>query len=673
MFDAKELIRRLRPVIGKRADHIWQSYLASDQEERSLIKQSIEQLHTQIVDDYRDEKIILPPPNRFDHLHGQYPIGIIHYADKPLYPFALLERELTEHIGVFGRTGAGKTYFVLNLIKAHLSHQKPLLVFDWKDTYSICKTITSSQFRFNPLDVSQIPHKDQQAYLRQIIELFLDSYLTDLKLLTVGGVESLLLRVIDEFKPSTFADVLKYLKAVKCHSREYEWKATTQNLLTKMLNGPLGKIMNGQTVEIPWLTKQQMILSLSDIGNSSDKGFLIRTLLLRLYNHFSNQQPTKSLKLLIVLEESHHVLKKGSRETIIEVMLRQIREYGVGIVVVDQHPSLLSPPALAVYTTISFNLRLKADRDAIASALNLNRPEYLGRLPVQYCIIKLAGRYQMPFLLKTNDVKDVYANADILGGQQHSPIILTKESRSNDFLVILPNRISDAQNISKGQLKTMPVPQDAIGANKVIRVILQAMRKSDLSYEEAILVHTYIRPLLGTVERYKELGLSAYLGNKLKDQMLTNNLLKLESVPTKIGRTKLMVPTKDGFAFLQDQGFQVKGTDGIRHHYWKRRLKDQFERIGYSVKEEVHIEGKSAVDLLVTNVKSIAVEIETGTNTIEQIMVNIEKYSPVVSFILDTKKAAKIKAIAGDKIVAQTENACFVRVKEILGDVTSKR
>ena len=112
MLRSEDIIKRLKPFIGNQADTIWNSFLASDEEERKLIQHSLEIMHSQSVDDYKREKIILTPPSKFEHLYGDYPVGMVWYADKPLYPFALLERELVQHMGIFGRTGAGKSYLV---------------------------------------------------------------------------------------------------------------------------------------------------------------------------------------------------------------------------------------------------------------------------------------------------------------------------------------------------------------------------------------------------------------------------------------------------------------------------------------------------------------------------------------------------------------------------------
>ena len=78
-----------------------------------------------------------------------------------------MERELVQHIGIFGRTGAGKSYLVRSLLLTHLLYNKPVLLFDWKGTYTdiagsgnVLLFIPGSSafpFYFNPLSLEGIP------------------------------------------------------------------------------------------------------------------------------------------------------------------------------------------------------------------------------------------------------------------------------------------------------------------------------------------------------------------------------------------------------------------------------------------------------------------------------------------------------------------------------------
>jgi len=57
------------------------------------------------------------------------------FAGKAIGPFGLREREWIQHVGVFGRSGAGKTNAGYLTLRELFRHGKPFLVFDWKRNY----------------------------------------------------------------------------------------------------------------------------------------------------------------------------------------------------------------------------------------------------------------------------------------------------------------------------------------------------------------------------------------------------------------------------------------------------------------------------------------------------------------------------------------------------------
>jgi len=694
MFNSEELIRRLKgvPELRDKADAYWDSFLVSDEDERKLIQQSLEIMHSQAVDDYEQRKIILTPPSKFEQLYGEYPLGMVWYAEKPLYPFASLERELVQHIGVFGRTGAGKSYLVRGLLKTHLLYNKPVLVFDWKGTYTdfassgnvllFTPGSESFPFFFNPLDLEGIAPEQQKAYLRQVIDTFIDTYLEDLKLLTVQGVEYLLLLALDNLIeqkiPLTFHALYDLLNSFEGKMREMDWKTSCCDILYKLITGPLGKVMAGQSWGIEWLVKQKAIFELNNAGSAKDKSFLIRTLLLRLYYHFQEKGPAESLNLLLVIEEAHNILlKKGSGyETIIELVLRQIREFGVGICIVDQHPSLISLPAIGTYCTVSFNLRSKQDRDAMASALLLAEDQkvYLGKLPPRFAILKLGDRFLMPFLIKTFHMhKAKKSSACELKNRMAKLLPASQDSQANKAPKA-PQKEREAQKAG------LPAFSEVIQApqreSKVVRACQQMAkgRKKTFLWEEILLIHIYLYPLMATMERYRNLGLDKHQGHKHRTSLLEKGFMAIEPVSTSSGRIKLMVLTEKGCQWLRKRGFYCRSFDreeGILHRYWKRRLLEKFRKEGFEVRDEVPIKNRKAVDLVVScKGRKIAVEVETGKNSYQQIKANIEKcscFDSVVSFVLDAEKVKRVKKLESRKVVvANDELRCVEAVKGFL-------
>ena len=80
-----------------------------------------------------------------------------------------------------------------------------------------------------------------------------------------------------------------------------------------------------------------------------------------------------------MIEEGHHILSRVKEdtqgiETVMETSLRQIREFGEAVIVIDQEPSKLSDSIKAnTYTKIVFNLGNGKDIADMSRCLDLTR------------------------------------------------------------------------------------------------------------------------------------------------------------------------------------------------------------------------------------------------------------------------------------------------------------
>ncbi len=131
----RDLCRQLKPVIGEQADRIWMAYVAENDVGKEQILEYLELLaakHFQGVLD-ADGPGLIPPTA--DGADGDYALGTVNYNGKDLHPFGLREEEWTQHVGVFGRSGAGKTNLGFLLVQQLVRRGKPVMIFDWKRNY----------------------------------------------------------------------------------------------------------------------------------------------------------------------------------------------------------------------------------------------------------------------------------------------------------------------------------------------------------------------------------------------------------------------------------------------------------------------------------------------------------------------------------------------------------
>jgi DNA helicase HerA-like ATPase len=166
----------------------------------------------------------------------------------------------------------------------------------------------------------------------------------------------------------------------------------------------LGPVVN---TEVEWrhdeLLNSNLVLEL-DALSDSDKVFFTEAMILWLYEFRKTQGKREVFKHALVIEEAHHILSHMKEnvegaETIMETCLRQIREFGEAVVVVDQEPTKLSNSIKAnTYCKITFNLGNGKDVLEMSSCMGLTKEEaeYINLLDVGQAIVGLKGRVFVP-------------------------------------------------------------------------------------------------------------------------------------------------------------------------------------------------------------------------------------------------------------------------------------
>src|ERR1041384_7194852 len=144
MLDEKlnALCKKLKPILGARADMLWLAFAMAEtpqakREAESLIQMLTAKHLSARVD---DQAILLPPPTA-EQATGEMLLGTIVYAGKPLYPLYLTRQNFIKHVGIFSITGGGKTNVAQLLMLGLLRHEVPFLVVDWKRSYRTLRTL----------------------------------------------------------------------------------------------------------------------------------------------------------------------------------------------------------------------------------------------------------------------------------------------------------------------------------------------------------------------------------------------------------------------------------------------------------------------------------------------------------------------------------------------------
>ena len=311
--------------------------------------------------------------------------------------------------------------------------------------------------------------------------------------------------------------------------------------------------------------------------------------------------------------------KAGTQsESIIETVIREIRELGESIVLVDQHPSMISPVALGnTYTTICLNLKHKSDVNAMGSAMLLDTDErdILGTLPIGCAVAKLQGRILKP------------------------------------FQVTIPYQKINKGEITDEQLKQLMDERNAselLGIKDITELPDEEPEPIIISEkEETFLLDILAYPYSGVVERYHRLHLSRRRGNSVKEKCMDNGLLEDISIPTRTGKVVVLRLNDISKKLLREKGYQFtenNSNESFIHEYWKHKAADYYESLGYDVTIEKQINGFT--DLVVEkDGNKMAVEIETGKSDWQKnIRKNLDRgFRTVVIFTTNDKTFDKIK------------------------------
>lgn len=659
----EEICVKLRPILGVKIDRLWRAYLIEDMDGKREIEQILNMLYLDNFDttvESNDNDTLVPPPP--EKVRGEYPIGDVTYAGKKLHPFCLREHDWIKHMLIVGASGSGKTNLCFQVLKNFIHKRKPFLVLDWKRNYrdilkeSYGKNVRVftvgrdvAPFQFNPLIPP--PGTSPKNWLKKLIEIIAHAtYVGE-------GVMYLLQKALDktyrEFglyssKPvvnyPTLKDLLNTVEGMEAKGREAGWMSSTLRALGALTFGETGKTFNiRQQSNMVDLLNHHVILEMDSLTNT-DKIFLVESVLLWIH-HYRLSSPTQKREEFdhaIILEEAHHVIGKDKSdlvggESITDVIIREIRELGESVTIIDQCPSLLSLPARGnTWCTVVLNLKDAKDVNSAASSLLLDNADkkILGRLDVGEAVAKIQGRWYKPFRISI-------------------PHIAIKKGSVTDKMIgeLMRPYSSYSASQSVTTIEEREIPEN------------EGIRKKEIgitSEEEKLLEDINQNKLSGVVERYKRLNVSRRKGNELKNSLYKKQLIDTEEIPTKSGRVIVLKLTKEGKNQIDKSKYKKDLREGgITHEYWKKKYAEHFTKKGFEITFEKPIgEGKS-VDVVATkNGKQIAIEIETGRS---DILSNINKcieanFDKIILVATTEKVESKVKSLLEDNALHQNPN-----------------
>ncbi len=454
--ETEEKLRKLASIDKAAAKRNWLFYLSGEGEDRGLADDLIDvHLDNQIGKNYQERIFLKPPKPKF--CQGTYRLGqIIYPPENDFGSFGLREEEWIRHMLIVGMTGAGKTNLAFHILENLRRHKKPFLVFDWKRNYRdlkqrpvfselIVHTVAAdtTPFFFNPL----LPPPGCQPghWLMKLVDVIKHAYFVG------DGVEYLLRDAIDRTyaisglysgeidRPPLFSTVKDLVAKKPLQGRMSLWKASAMRVLESLcFRHGLGPVVNcAGEFDYQQFLASNVVLEL-DALSDVDKVFLIEALILWLYEFRKCEGQRETFKHALIIEEGHHVLselkeRSEGAETVMETCLRQIREFGEAVIVIDQEPTKLSNSIKAnTYTKVCFNLGNGKDALEMSNCMALNKEEagYLDLLQTGHAVVCLKGRVIDPLHVRfpkidvaKGKVTDAMPKLGQIDTQSNSPFI----------------------------------------------------------------------------------------------------------------------------------------------------------------------------------------------------------------------------------------------------------
>jgi uncharacterized protein len=161
--------------------------------------------------------------------------------------------------------------------------------------------------------------------------------------------------------------------------------------LSSLRLGTTGRFLEGgHQLDFGKLLAANAVLEIEDVGDDSDKAFLMGTVLIRLAEHLRVANRARPpgppvLRHLTVIEEAHRLLRRhraadggapgGAAAHAVEMfagLLAEIRAYGEGLIIAEQIPEHLVADVIK-NTAVKITHRLPAadDREAVGATMNM--------------------------------------------------------------------------------------------------------------------------------------------------------------------------------------------------------------------------------------------------------------------------------------------------------------
>ncbi len=305
-------------------------------------------------------------------------------------------KDLTRHIAIFGTTGSGKSTTAILLAKKLINKGISVTILDWHGEHvgkipDLRVANVDNPIRINPLKLGDI---------EEVVEILGDVLrLTDPQRFLLYSV-LLKMRRANKFDMKMLISILRNIEESSNWMREVKYGLLRKIYLLFTKEAKLifdDKIDNARVEE----TLFNSIVDLSFIRNIRLRRIYGLMIIKLMSDYFMKNKPMATS--LLMIEEAHNFFAHDN--DFLEKLISEVRKYGLGLCVISQSPSSISPEVLK-NTNIKIIHSIKSDTDKriLAEALSLTPSLYdsLDKLDVGEALLS-SPNIKIPVVLKIRE------------------------------------------------------------------------------------------------------------------------------------------------------------------------------------------------------------------------------------------------------------------------------
>lgn len=394
-----------------------------------------------------------------------------------------LKRLVERSVGVFGKSGTGKSFLTRVLLSGIISRgQGVVLIFDMHNDYgwevtdergpkakglanlfqSKVKILTldaeSNRRRNAPYEAEvKIPYEEVQpediAMLRETMgfsDAMVDAAYTLQKWYAKRGDTNWIKRLLDltaedaEFIAQETPIGAGTLNALQRRLSRFErWHFLTEENVSDSVEKIIHLLVNEQ---------KNVVLEFGRYGSSLEAYMLVANYITRrIHREYINRvekalgDPTlEPPQLLITIEEAHKFLDpKIASQTIFGEIARELRKYKVTLLVVDQRPSGIDEEVMSqIGTRVTALLDNERDINAVLTGINgaASLRQVLARLDTKQQAIIMGHAVPMPVVVKTRNYDQAFYDSILGGSKPPKPTPTAPEDKPAVRKVYDPNK-----------------------------------------------------------------------------------------------------------------------------------------------------------------------------------------------------------------------------------------